>query len=568
MLRQVRSQLAHKIADVIEGVSSEEVLKLFEVPKSIEHGHIALPVFFLAKTLRKAPPIIAKELSEQLAVVLPEDFSSVVPVGGYLNFTLKTSFMQQELEKHISSDIEKLGYTSDGQGQRVVVDFASPNVAKPLHVGHLRAAMIGQAICNLAKTQGYDVIGLNHLGDWGVQFGKLAWAYKKWGHEYPFAEKPFESLTQLYTRFHSEAEKNDDLNKEGSLVFKKLEEGDPEIEELWKMFVDITMQKNNKLFELLGVHHELVRGESFYNDRLKGVEKELEEKGLLKESEGAMVVELGEEMPPCLIRKADGASLYATRDIASALFRKNELKADLSLYVVAIDQNLHFKQVFKVIELMGYDWYPEMHHISFGMYRFKDQGKMSSRRGNIVTLESVLDKAISSVSELIEEKNPDLKNKEEVAKQVGVGAIVFNDLINDRVKNVDFDWERALDFNGDSGPYVQYCQVRCRSILNKYEKEIPQSFDQVLESKEETALLYELLRFQDVLVNSFKNFKPNLLAVYLLDVCKLFSDFYHKHRIIGGDEKWVSSRIALVNCTQKTLQQGLKILNIQSPEQM
>lgn len=566
MLLVQKSDLAKKLSQIV-GENHEKVLSLFERPKSLDHGHISFPVFFLAKTLRKAPPVIAKEVAEEINKSLPEYLLKVEAVSGFVNFTLTAEALQGELEaKVLQVSEESLGFSSHGDGQRVVIDFASPNVAKPMHVGHLRATMIGQAIYNLAKTQGYDVLGVNHLGDWGVQFGKLAWAYKKWGSEYPFDKEPFDSLTKLYVRFHAEAEKDDNLNKEGSLIFKQLEDGDEEIHKLWKMFVDITMEKNNKLFELLGVKHDLVRGESYYNDRLKGVEKLLEGKGLLVESDGAMVVEMGDDMPPCLIRKADGASLYATRDIASAIHRKEDLGGDLNLYVVAIDQNLHFKQVFKVLEKMGYEWSSDCHHISFGMYRFKDQGKMSSRRGNIITLEDVLDKAISSVESLIEERKSDLANKSEVAKQVGVGAIIFNDLINDRVKNVDFDWDRALDFNGDSGPYVQYSHVRCNSILNKSDK--TPKFDVLLDSKEEQALMFQLLQYSRVLESAFSNFKPHLLASYLLDVCRVFGDFYHKHRIIGGDESKEAARLALVLSTKKVLKSALAVLNIQAPEEM
>jgi arginyl-tRNA synthetase len=321
-----------------------------------------------------------------------------------------------------------------------------------MHIGHLRATAVGQAIRNLAETQGYDVIGLNHLGDWGVQFGKLAWAFREWGSEYDFAGQPFKSLFDIYVRFHEEAEKNPELEAKGSLVFKELEQGSRDVEEIWKMFVKISLVEYQRLWDLLGVKHDLVRGESFYNDRLKPVEEMLEKKGLLKESEGAVVVDLGEEMPPCLIRKSDGASLYATRDLASAMYRMTELKADLNLYVVGFDQSLHFKQVFKVLELAGFDWVKNCHHISFGLYRFKEGLKMSTRKGNVIFLEDVLTQAIDRTSELIAVKNPSLtvEQRNSIARDVGVGAVIFGDLVFDRVKNVEFDWDRILSFDGDS----------------------------------------------------------------------------------------------------------------------
>ncbi|MCB0343390.1 MAG: arginine--tRNA ligase, partial [Bdellovibrionales bacterium] len=469
----------------------------------------------------------------------------------------------------VRTEGDRLGHSSLGAGKTVVIDFSSPNVAKPMHIGHLRATVIGQAICNLARSQGYNVIGINHLGDWGVQFGKLAYAYQKWGSEYPFATEPFESLYKLYVRFHDEAELDPEIEKEGSLMFKRLEDGDEGIADLWRMFVDVSMQDYNRLWAMLGVKHELVRGESFYNDRLKAVEDRLQKLGLLEESEGAVVVKLDDaDMPPCLIRKSDGASLYATRDLASAIYRKEELGADLNLYVVGAEQTLHFKQVFKVLEKMGYEWAKDCHHVSFGMYRFKDVGKMSSRKGNVIFLEDVLRRAIDMVKEVIESKNPDLDDKDEVAKKVGVGAIVFNDLINDRVKNVDFDWDRVLDFEGDSGPYVQYVCVRCESILRKYGKAVPPSMPVDLDSSEERELVKILLSYPEILNVAFKGFKPNVLAHYLLDVCRAFNHFYHKCRVLGVEPEVEAARIALVSATLAVLKNGLKLLNIETPKAM
>jgi arginyl-tRNA synthetase len=461
----------------------------------------------------------------------------------------------------------RVGFSEAGKGKKLVIDFSSPNVAKPMHIGHLRASVIGQCIVNLARAQGYEVVGLNHLGDWGVQFGKLAWAYMHWGKEYPFKEKPFESLFKLYVRFHDEAEKNPGLEAEGSKVFKRLEDGDPQIRDLWKMFVDISLADYQRIWNMLGIKHDLVRGESFYNDRMKPVEDELQKKGLLEESDGAMIVRLGDDMAPCLIRKADGASLYATRDLASALYRMNELKADLNLYVVGVDQTLHFRQVFKVLEMMGYPWVDKLHHIAFGMYRFKD-AKLSTRKGNTIFLEDVFARAIELVKEIIAKKNPDLPDADTVAKQVGIGAVVFNDLVNDRVKDVDFDWGRALDFEGDSGPYVQYCGVRCASLVRKYGKPIPESFKLDLTAPEELELLRSLLNYQDTLRNSFDNFKPHILAGYLIEVCHRFGQFYNKCRILGESEDLQAARMTLVQMVHVILEEGLRTLSIELPEAM
>lgn len=562
--------LAGTDAEAAEAVLSAEKLEAsLEVPKKLEFGHLAFPIFPLAKILKKAPPMIAKEVSERLTQLDAGslEIASILPAGGFVNITFKDAFLQNRLLGSVMGAGEHVGYSKDGAGKTLVIDYSSPNVAKPMHVGHLRATIIGQAIRNLAVTQGYHVIGLNHLGDWGVQFGKLAWAFDKWGAEYDFENKPFESLYAMYVRFHDEAEKNPDMDVQGSLMFKRLEDGDPKLRELWQRMVDISLKEYGRMWGLLGVQHDLVRGESFYNDRLKSVERTLEAKGLLKESEGAMVVPLGDDMPPCLIRKTDGASLYATRDLASAIYRHDELKADLNLYVVGVDQTLHFKQVFRVLELMGYDWAKTCHHIAFGLYRFKE-GKMSTRKGRTVFLEDILREAISQVDALIAEKNPSLPNRAKVAEQVGVGAIIFNDLAVDRVRDVEFDWAKALNFEGDSGPYVQYMHVRCLSLIRKYGKPLPSAFSTELASPEERELIRLLMGYQDTLAVAFSTFRPNVLAQYLLELCGSFSRFYNKHRILNEPAEIESSRMLLVELSRRILAAGLKTMNMQAPEQM
>ncbi len=567
MLQNLRVIVASHYAPLL-GKDVALVLRLLESPKGEGHGHLSLPVFAWSKELKKAPQVLAQELAQQMSANLPSEIEAVLPVSGFINFKFKISYLQSLLATAILARRGQVGHSTLGAGKKMLIDFSSPNVAKPMHIGHLRATVIGQAIVNLAKTQGYQVVGLNHLGDWGVQFGKLAWAYLKWGSEYPFNEKPFESLYALYVRFHDEAERTPELENEGSKVFKRLEDGDPEILALWQKFVEISLKDYQRIWDQLGVKHDLVRGESFYNSRLKGVETELEQKGLIEASDGAMVVRFeGETMPPCLIRKSDGASLYATRDLASALYRMNELHADLNLYVVGMDQALHFRQVFKVLEKMGYPWVGQCHHIGFGMYRFKD-ARISTRKGNAIFLEDVLAKATTLAREVIAQKNSSLPNAETIARQVGVGAIVFNDLMNDRVKDVDFDWDRALDFEGDSGPYVQYCSVRCLSLMRKYGKPIPSSFTGVLPSVEEGELLRCLLNYEDTLKNSFQNFKPHFLAGYLLELCRRFNQFYNKCRILGEPAELEQGRMTLVQMTQAVLTEGLSILGVETPEAM
>lgn len=567
MLHILKNNLSQHYAGLLNK-NPQTLQKLMESPKQAGHGQVSLPVFAWAKEHRKAPPVLAKEIAEQLSGSMANGLKKVEAISGFVNFTFDTGFVQNLLVNEILKKSGQVGFGRSGAGKKLVIDFSSPNVAKPMHIGHMRASVIGQAIVNLARSQGYNVVGLNHLGDWGVQFGKLAWAFEKWGKEYPFAEKPFESLFKLYVRFHEEAEKNPEIEAEGSKVFKRLEEGDKRIEALWKMFVDISLKDYQRIWNMLGIKHDLVRGESFYNDRMKPVEDALEAKGLLEESDGAMIVRLDEEgLAPCLIRKSDGASLYATRDLASAIYRMEELHADLSLYVVGVDQTLHFRQVFKVLEKMGYSWSSQCHHIAFGMYRFKD-AKLSTRKGNTIFLEEVFERAIELVSEIIEKKNPDLPEKQKVARQVGIGAIVFNDLVNDRVKNVEFDWDRALDFEGDSGPYVQYCGVRCASLIRRYGKPVESRFNMELTAPEEQELMRYLLNYQDTLKNSFEHFKPHILAGYLIELCHRFSQFYTNCRILGENGDLQDSRMTLVGMVHEVLKSGLNTLGIELPEAM
>lgn len=542
------------------------IASLLEKPKQKKLGHISLPVFRLSKELKKAPPLLAQDFSTKISQSKLPYIEKVEPASGFVNFFWKPDFLIETLEDFAKP--ERLGFSQVGKGKKLIIDYSSPNVAKPMHVGHLRATIIGQALRNLAETQGYEVIGLNHLGDWGVQFGKLAWSYKKWEDDYDFENKPFQSLYDLYVRFHQEIEKHPEYEEQGAKTFKELEDGDPELLKLWKMFIDISMEQYQKTWARLGVKHDLVRGESFYSDKLDHVVKLLKEKDLLVKSEGAFVVELDEKRPPCLITKSDGASLYATRDLASALYRMEELKCDLNLYVTGHEQKLHFSQVFSVLEKMGCEWAKNCHHIAFGMYRFKDVGKMSSRKGQVIKLDDVLNEAVETVGKRILEKNPLIKNKDEISEVVGVGAVVFNDLLNDRVKDVEFDWKKVTDFEGDSGPYVQYSVVRCKSILNKA-GEFKSTFSKALDHESEINLINLLFEYEQTLKVSFETFKPNYLATFLLDVSKAFSSFYNNCPILSiEDEKLKESRLHLVELTLKFLTKGLGVLNIKAPDEM
>lgn len=568
MFEKIKKDLATHLAPALN-MASGEIEAALEYPKALSHGHLSFPVFSLAKTLRKAPPLIAKELAEKIPS--HADLLKIEAVGGYLNFTFQNTYLQNILNVEVQKD--KIGFR-ELNGKRVVIDYSSPNVAKPMSIGHLRATVIGQAIRNLAESQGYVVTGLNYLGDWGVQFGKLAYAYLQWpqGKDPKYnvdGDKPFEALFRLYVDFHTACESDKELEKQGALTFKKLEDGDKDIQALWKKFLDISLNEYQRIYKILNVKFDLIQGESFYNDKMDVTVEELKKKNLLVESDGAQVVFLDEKTPPCIIKKSDGATLYATRDLTSAYHRHFNLKGDVLLYVVGVDQTLHFKQVFEVLKRMGNEWAENCHHIAFGMYRFKDMGKMSTRRGNVIFMDDVVEKAIELANQIIEEKNPSLENKSQVAETVGVGAIIFHDLLTDRVKNIDFDWDHVLDFEGDSGPYVQYCAVRCQSLIRKYGKEIPSEFKTNLESEEERELVRVLLTYSDVLRSSYSSYRPSVVAQYLLDICKAFGSFYAKHKILeDSDQNRVQSRMRLVACAQKVLVQGLGILGIQVPERM
>ncbi|MEK6774010.1 MAG: arginine--tRNA ligase [Bdellovibrionota bacterium] len=566
MIDVFKREIAEVLGHLLNKPSSE-IIKSLEKPKILDHGHLAFPVFALAKEKRQAPPAIAIDLAKQLTGKIL-NVSQISALSGFLNFKISPEAMQAEVFREMKAP-DRLGCTDEGKGQRVVIDFSSPNIAKPMHVGHLRPTVIGQAIKNLAQSQGYDVIAVNHIGDWGSQFGKLAWAMQNWGSGYDFSVDPIKKLVELYVRFHAEAAKNPDLEKKGAETFLKLEQGDPEIQKLWKKVIEYSFKDYERLYALLGTKHDVILGESFYNDKLQDVVNRLEKKSLLKESEGAQVVffEEAESMPPCIIKKSDGASIYATRDLAAAIYRKEVQKADQLIYVVGHDQSLHFKQVFKVLQMLGYDWAESCHHISFGFYQFKD-GKMSTREGRVILLEDVISKSIEMVTQMISQKNPDLENKDQVAKEVGVGALIFHDLLNDRLKNVEFDWERVLSLDGDSGPYVQYTNVRCQSLIRKYGSPVSLDDLKLMDSLEEQRLMFTILQFQDVVSASYKNFKPNILAQYMLELSGNFSSFYNKCRILGEDPAVEKSRMALVKATELTLIRGMQLMNMPIPKAM
>ena len=536
---------------------------LLEQARNPDHGHLSLPVFALAKKQKISPQQLAQNLSGKINQSLPPFLKSCQPLSGFINFHFQSSYIQKHLEK--LGQQETLVQFENPQAPHWVMDFASPNVAKFMNIGHLRATALGQALVNLAKAFGFKVTAINHLGDWGSQFGKLLWAYKKWGREYDFKSQAFESLVQLYVRFYKEAEPEEQNLESARQLFQQLEQGDEELKKLWQWFVSLSLKNYEKYWKLLNVQHDLVLGESFYMKFMEDVKSRLKEKQLLQTSEGAKVVFLEVSATPCLIFKRDGASTYSARDLSSLIYRFETLKADQNIYITASDQNLHFKQIFEVARKLNPQWGSKNRHLSFGMYRFKGEGKMSSRQGQAVYLKDILEQAIERVRKIIEERNPALQDKETISQQVAVGAVVFYDLAQDCIKDIDFEWNKVLDFNGDTGPFAQYSLVRAASLLRKANLAHSKKFISVFEPDEES-LAWKLLSFESVCFQSLQKFKPHILARYLLDLSKEFNRFYNQHRIIGHNRE--SDRLVLTQMTYRTLSRGLEILNIPRPQAM
>ena len=549
-MEKIKNQLATLLSSVVS-MKTEDIESLIEKPKKREWGLLAFPVFSLGSDPNR--------LAQEIASKIKADFiSKTTVVGGFVNFHFKEEYILKIFEQTFSK--ESWWSLKEGESETLVIDYSSPNVAKYMNVGHLRATVIGQALVQMAKARGYKVVALNHLGDWGTQFGKLIVAYQEWGKE-----KTLSHLVELYVKFHEEAKKNPELIQRAQKTFKEMEEG--QHLDLWSSFIDISMEHYNSLWKRLDVKHDKVLGESFYRDQVQKVEKVLEEKNILKESQGAKVVFL-EEGPPCLIRKSDGASTYSCRDLASIFYRFEKLKATKNIYVTGVDHVLHFKQLKEVMGQVHSLWGEQTLHLGFGMYRFKGQGKLSSRGGKSVSLEELMDQSVERALKIIEEKNPSLKNKEEVAEQVGLGALVFNDLVNDRVKDIDFSWEKALDFDGDSGPYVQYCHVRCASLIKK--AGVSETWNDLGSVSEldslELQLVESLLEFETYFQQSFNRYKPHILATYLIQLCRVFSRFYAHCRIMDSSRQTL--RVELVKVTKRVLKKGLELLNIKAPLEM
>ncbi|WP_315078686.1 arginine--tRNA ligase [uncultured Clostridium sp.] len=559
----------NKIAQLIKehvDLDINAIEKLIEIPPKSEMGDYAFPCFQLSKVMRKAPNMIAETLKD---AINKEGFERIENLGPYLNFFVDKGVFAENTINKILKDGDSYGESNIGEGKTVCVEYSSPNIAKPFHVGHLFTTAIGNSLYKMFKKEGYDVVGLNHLGDWGTQFGKLISAYNRWVDEEALEKAPIDELLRIYVKFHEEAEKDPSLEDEGRMYFKKLETGDKDAQALWKRFRDLSLKEFERVYDILGVKFDSLAGEAFYNDKMDVVVNELKDKRLLVESNGAQVVMLDDyNMPPCIVLKGDGASIYATRDLAAAMYRKKTYDFYKSIYVVGSPQALHFKQVFKVLELAGHEWANDCVHVGFGLVKFADR-KLSTRKGEVVLLDDLIRESVEKTLEVINEKNPNLENKEEVAKKIGVGAIIFTYLKNSREKDIVFDWKEILSFEGETGPYVQYSYARANSIISRAENISSKVDFSKLSSKEEFELVKVLANFNNQIKLATDKLEPSILTRYVIEVAKSFNKFYNAHSVLNlDDEVLKATRLSLVRSSLQVIKNGLELLGIDVVEKM
>lgn len=571
-----KEKVAGALAGKIEGLSREEIGQLIELPPSPEMGDFAFPCFRLAKTMRKAPGLIAKELAESLGGEEGQSlFERIESKGGYVNFFILRAALTAEVLSQIQEQKEGFGRSREGEGKKIIVEFSSPNIAKPFHIGHIRSTVIGNAIYKLYDFLGYDTIRINHLGDYGTQFGKMIVAYRRWGSREEVEKAPIKTLLGLYVKFHEEAEKEPSLEDEAREVFKKLEEGSPEEQKLWQWFREESLKEFQRVYEMLDISFDSYAGESFYSDKMDRVTDMLKEKGLLQASQGAEIVDLSQwGMSPALIRKKDGSTLYITRDIAAAIYRKEHYDFDKCIYVVAAQQNLHFQQWFKIIELMGFDWAKDCVHVNFGLVSM-EEGTMSTRKGKVIFLEDVLNRAVEKTEEIIREKNVVKENIEEISKQVGIGAVIFQELSNNRIKDYVFSWDKVLNFEGETGPYVQYTHARACSVLKKagvdyaagqkLSGEVDMSYITGEAAYQLTKLLY---RFPEVIGEAAAKYEPSVLTRHIVDIAQAFNKFYHDEQILSERAEEQKAKLLLTDGVRQVLKNGLGLLGMKAPESM
>lgn len=562
----IKQNIAKTIAANV-GTDAAELCEWLETPPNPDMGDVAFPCFKLAKTMRKAPNMIAASLAPALGEI--NGISRIEPMGGYINFFAdKTSFARTTLER-VLDEGARYGGSDVGSGKTVCLDYSSINIAKPFHIGHLSTTAIGNALRRIYDHLGYKTVSINHLGDWGTQFGKMILAYKLWGDKETVEKGGVRAMMQLYVRFHDEAEKDDSLNDSARAWFKRIEQHDPEAVEIFEWFKAITLKEVGKTYDLLGIKFDSYAGESFYEDKMQPVIDELREKHLLKVDNGASIVDLSEySMPPCLILRSDGATLYATRDLAAAIYRKNTYDFDKLLYVVAYQQSLHFKQIFKVLELMGKDWVKDCVHVSFGMVSLTD-GTLSTRHGRVVFLEDVLNAAIEKTLDVIKEKSPDLEDKETVARQIGVGAVVWGVVYNGRIKDIVFSWDKALNFDGETGPYAQYTHARCCSVLRKSGGYDRAKIDySALSDEASSALVKAIAEFPAAVSEAAEKYEPYIISRSVINVCSCFNKFYYDNRIMDENEGVRNARLALTDAARNVIKTGLYLVGLEAPEKM
>lgn len=566
-----REKIADILAPHIEGLEKDEILSMIEVPADGSKGDYAFPCFKLAKIMRKAPPMIAKSIAE--AIEGEELFQKVESVNAYVNmFVSKAEFAGNVVREVLEKD-EDFGRSDMGKGKTVIVEYSSPNIAKPFHIGHIRSTVIGNSIYKIYDFLGYDTVRINHLGDYGTQFGKMICAYRRWGNKEDVIREPIKSLLSYYTKFHEEAEKDPSLEDEARAIFVKLENGEPEEVELWQWFRDESLKEFNRVYDMLGITFDSYNGESFYSDKMPAVVQELKDKGLLVEDNGAQIVKLDQfDLPPALITKSDGSTLYITRDIAAAIYRKKTYDFYKNIYVVASQQNLHFQQWIKVIQLMGYDWADDCIHVPFGLVSM-EEGTMSTRQGRVIFLEDVLNRAVEQTRKIIMEKNVNTENVDETAKEVGIGAVVFNELSNYRIKDYVFSWDKVLNFEGETGPYVQYTHARACSILRNAGEAVAarakEGFDASrITSDSAHALIKLIYEMPEVIVEAGEKYEPSIVTRHIVDIAQAFNKFYHDEHILVDDEEEKTAKVALVMAARNVIRNGLDLLGMKAPEKM
>ena len=566
-MQDFKVAVATCLKEHIEELTLEEITALIEVPPNKDMGDFAFPCFKLAKVFRKAPNMIAAELSEKIEA--KGVISNVTPLGGYINFFVNKSQLAETVIKDVLTKKEKYGHSDLGKDKTIVIDFSSPNIAKPFHIGHIRTTVIGNALYKIYDSQGYNTVRINHLGDYGTQFGKLIVAFKLWGNKEAVEANPIPELLKLYIQFHDEAERHPEMEDEARAWFTKLENGDKEAKELWQWFRDESLKEFARVYDLLDIEFDSYNGESFYSDKMDRVIDIIKDKGLLQESQGTNIVDLEEyNMPPALITKNDGSTLYMTRDLAAALYRKENYDFEKCIYVVGSQQSLHFQQLFKVLELVGFEWAKDMVHVPFGMVAL-EEGTMSTRKGRVVFLEDVLKQAIEKTKETMLTKNPNALNVDEIAKQVGVGAVVFQELSNSRTKDYTFSWSRTLSFEGETGPYVQYTHARCCAVLRKAEEEVTTDINyELLNDVDSAEVLKVIASFNKTILNAMRKNEPHIITRFVLDLAQAFNKFYHDNSILVEDAELRKARLALVCATRQALENGLKLLGMQAPERM